>query len=566
MIECFRILLDKCHSWSQLKQIHGLLTTSGLCKNDPFAWKILSFAATSASFNVDYAHRFFLQLSDPTLFHYNAIIRGFANSKNPIKCVYIFAQMLLNGVIPDYLTYPFLAKASARLSDPKLGGCVHGLVFRSGFASDIFISNSLIHMYGSSGEIESARKMFAEMPRRNLVSWNSMLDGYAKSGDVISMREVFEMMPERDVVSWSALIGGYVKGENYTEALEVYEKMRVEGPTANEVTMVSVLCACSHLGALEQGRLIHRCILENGLPLTLVLRTALVDMYAKCGAIQEALVVFHEALSRKTDVLVWNAMIGGLATHGYTSEALKIYAEMQDMGVRPDEITYLCLLNACAHGGLVKEARKYFDSITKEGMVPKSEHYACMVDVLARAGHLLEAYQFVSQMPIEPTASVLGALFNGCVNHRKLDLAETVGRRLIELDPNHDGRYIGLSNVYAVIRRWDEARSTREAMESRGVKKSPGYSYVEVSGVLRRFIAHDKAHPESEEIYLMLNVIGQEMKLRTDPERQEMIGHLVKTKAFCCQVEQAEFGFTRSKMSFLVFWPEFVRPPAASGW
>ncbi|KAL0372849.1 UNVERIFIED_CONTAM: Pentatricopeptide repeat-containing protein [Sesamum calycinum] len=439
MIECFRILLDKCHSWSQLKQIHGLLTTSGLCKNDPFAWKILSFAATSASFNIDYAHRFFLQLSDPTLFHYNAIIRGFANSKNPIKCVCIFAQMLLNGVIPDYLTYPFIAKASARLSDPKLGGCVHGLVLRSGFASDIFISNSLIHMYGSSGEIESARKMFAEMPRRNLVSWNSMLDGYAKSGDVISMREVFEMMPERDVVSWSALIGGYVKGENYTEALEVYEKMRVEGPTANEVTMVSILCACSHLGALEQGRLIHRYILEKGLPSTLVLRTALVDMYAKCGAIQEALVVFHE-----------------------------------DMGVRPDEITYLCLLNACAHRGLVKEARKYFDSITKEGMVPKSEHYACMVDVLARA----------------------------------------------------------------VIRRWDEARSTREAMESRGVKKSPGYSYVEVSGVLRRFIAHDKAHPESEEIYLMLNVIGQEMKLRTDPERQEMIGHLVKTKAFVVKLSK----------------------------
>ncbi|KAL0291868.1 UNVERIFIED_CONTAM: Pentatricopeptide repeat-containing protein [Sesamum angustifolium] len=127
-------------------------------------------------------------------------------------------------------------------------------------------------------------------------------------------------------------------------------------------------------------------------------------------------------------------------------------------------------------------------------------------------------------MPIEPTASMLGALLNGCINHRKLDLAETVGKRLIELDPNHDGRYIGLSNVYAVIRRWDEARSTREAMESRGVKKSPGYSYVEVSGVLRRFIAHDKAHPESEEIYLMLNVIGQEMKLRTDPERQQMIG------------------------------------------
>ncbi|KAK6146583.1 hypothetical protein DH2020_020452 [Rehmannia glutinosa] len=522
MVQCFRTLLDNCSSWSQLKQIHGLLTSSGLSKNDPFAWKILSFAATTASFDIDYAHRFFLQLPNPTLFHYNAVIRGFSNSKNPIKCIHIFAQMLLNGVVPDYLTYPFLAKASARLSDPKLGGCIHGRVLRSGFASDIFISNSLIHMYGSSCEIECARKMFDEMPIRNLVSWNSMLDGYAKCRDVVLMREVFDMMPERDVVSWSALVDGYVKDGNYTEALAVFGKMTVEGPKANEVTMVSVLCACSHLGSLEQGRVMHRYIVENGLPLTLVLRTSLVDMYAKCGAIEEALVVFREVSTRKTDVLIWNAMIGGLATHGFTSKALEIYVEMQNLGIKPDEITYLCLLSACAHGGLVKEAWKYFDCITKDGMVPKSEHYACMIDVLARAGRLTEAYQFVSQMPVEPTASMLGALFNGCINHRKLDLAEIVGKRLIDLDPSHDGRYIGLSNVYAVIRRWDEARSTRKAMESRGVRKFPGYSYVEVFGTLHRFIAHDKAHSESQEIYLMLNVIVQQMKLRTDPETQEI--------------------------------------------
>ena len=95
----------------------------------------------------------------------------------------------------------------------------------------------------------------------------------------------------------------------------------------------------------------------------------------------------------------------------------------------------------------MKEAWYYFESLGKLGMTPTSEHYACMVDVLACAGHLTTSYQFICEMPTEPTASILGALLNGCINHRKFDLAEIVGKKLIELEPHHDGRYVGLSNV-----------------------------------------------------------------------------------------------------------------------
>ncbi|KAL2518603.1 Pentatricopeptide repeat-containing protein [Abeliophyllum distichum] len=431
--------------------------------------------------------------------------------------------MLRNNVIANHLTYPFLAKASARILDLKLSGSVHGLVFRTGYASDMFVSNSLVHMYGSCRDIVSARKMFDEMPMKNSVSWNSVLDAYAKYGDVNLMRKVFDMMPQRDVISWSSLIDGYVKDGNYVDALAVFGEMGAGGVEPNEVTMISVLCACSHLGTLEQGRMMHKYIVENGLHLTLTLRTSLVDMYAKCGAIDEALAVFRAVSARKTDVLIWNAMIGGLATHGFTREALEMYVEMQDSGIRPDEITYLCLLSACAHGGLVKEAWKYFKSIAQNGMLPKSEHYACVVDVLARAGQLKEAYEFIHEMTMKPTASMLGALLSGCINHRKLDIAEAVGRKLIELEPDHDGRYIGLSNVYAVKNCWDESRTTRESMETRGVRKVAGYSYVEILGTLHRFIAHDQTHPQSEQINLMLNLIVKQMKLKSDHERQRHI-------------------------------------------
>ena len=410
------------------------------------------------------------------------------------------------------------------MSELQLGQAVHCRVAKEGLWLDRFIANSLIHMYGSCGEIGSARKVFDEMPMRNSVSWNSMLDGYAKCGDLDSARQVFESMPERDVVSWSSMIDGCVKGGEYGVALAIFGRMRVVGPKANEVTMVSVLCACAHLGALEQGREMHQYMVDRALPFTLALRTSLVDMYAKCGAIEEAIAVFREVPTDQTDVLMWNAIIGGLATHGQVRDSLELFKEMevQGLGVAPDEITYLCLLSACAHGGLINEAWHFFKSLERsKGMAPKSEHYACMVDVLSRAGRLAEAYDFIAQMPIKPTPSMLGALLNGCMNHRRFDLAERVGRKLIELEPDHDGRYIGLSNVYAGVKLWDDARTMREAMERRGVKKLPGFSFVEVLGTLHRFIAHDKTHQDSDQIYMVLNTIVRQMVVDVDFETQK---------------------------------------------
>ncbi|KAJ8769991.1 hypothetical protein K2173_009073 [Erythroxylum novogranatense] len=503
-------LLDKCKSVLELKQIHALVITLGLSQIDPFPSRILSFCAKT---NLHYVYRILLDMSHLSTFNWNTIIRAYSNSNAPNNSISVFVKMQRLGVSSDHLTYPFLIKASARLLNRELGTSVHAHIAKSGHESDRFISNSLIHMYSSYGDLVYSRKVFDEIPVKNLVSWNSMVDGYSKCGDMDLALELFGLMPERDVVSWSSLIDGYVKSGQYGDAMAVFEKMLNFGPKANDVTMVSVLAACARMGALDKGRIMHRYLVENDLPLTLNLRTSLVDMYAKCGAIEEALDVFRGIPVGQSDVLIWNSMIGGLATHGLVEESLDLFTDMQVAGIKPDEITYLCLLSACAHGGLVKEAWYFFECLRKHGMTPKIEHYACMVDVMARAGQVEEAYEFLCEMPAEPTASMLGALFSGCMNHGKLDLAEIVGRKLIELDPDNDGRYVGLSNIYAVIKRWDEARNMRKAMERRGVKKSPGYSFVEASGAIHRFISHDMSHPSTVEIYLTLHFIVCQMKL-----------------------------------------------------
>ncbi|XP_068646759.1 pentatricopeptide repeat-containing protein At5g08305 [Aristolochia californica] len=515
-------LIEQCGAMRELKRIHAQIITSGLSKDAPLVSKILFFSAISDSGDINYSSKLFFQMPSPSILNWNIIIRGYSKSKNPNRAISLYAQLLHSGVSPDHLTYPFLVKSCARLSAHRLGASVHCHISRSGIESDKFVQNSLVHMYSACGDVVSARKLFDEILLPGVVSWNSIVDGYAKCGDMASARELFDLMPERDVVSWSALIDGYVKDGNYREALAIFEMMQIEGPKANDVTMVSVLCACSHLGALEQGRKMHQYVVLNGLQLRLALKTSLIDMYSKCGSIKEAARVFRGASLDQTDVLTWNAMISGFAAHGLCRDSLDLFGEMQCRGIVPDEITYLGLLSACAHGGLVQDAWHFFKSLDEHGMAPRTEHYACMVDVLSRAGRLHEALEFMDTMPVEPTASMLGALLTGCNNHGEVELGERIGQRLIRLEPDHDGRYIGLSNVYAVANRWDEARRMRENMEKRRVKKAAGCSIVEVDGVLHRFIAHDKKHLLSVQVYAVLKDISMQMKLEDSNDRQKL--------------------------------------------
>jgi pentatricopeptide repeat protein len=453
------------------------------------------------------------------------LIRSASSSGNPALSFSLFLILLRTELRPSHLTFPFLARAAARLACPSLAGALHAHPLRRGLLpADLHIANSFVHMYAACALPDHARRVFDEIPRPNLVSWNALLDGYAKCRDLPAARLVFQRMPRRDVVSWSAMIDGCVKCGEHREALEVFEMMEETesalpeggGVRANDVTMVSVLGACAHMGDLEQGRRVHWFIQDRGFPLNLRLATSLVDMYAKCGAIYEALEVFRAMPVESTDVLIWNAVIGGLAVHGRSAESLDIFGEMQHAGVMPDEITYLCLLSACVHGGLVDEAWRFFRSLESQGLRPHVEHYASLVDVLGRAGRLEEAYGVVKSMPMKPSVSVLGALLNACRLHGWVELGEVVGRQLVQLQPDHDGRHIGLSNIYAVARRWQEAKKARKVMEERGVKKVPGFSEIDVGGGLCRFIAHDKTHPGSTEIYALLNLIATDMKTKSD--------------------------------------------------
>lgn len=379
---------------------------------------------------------------------------------------------------------------------------------------DVISWNSLIAGYFRAGEIESACRVFEEMPEKDLVSWNSMLDGYVKCGKCKLARELFEKMDRRDVVSWTTMVSGYALNNHPKEAMELFKKMLGLGIRPDVAAIVSVLSAVADLGFVEEGKWIHEYVNRNKISLSSgFLGSALVDMYSKCGYIDNAYHVFRSIFKRKR-VGDWNSMISGLAIHGLGREALEIFHEMERTEIEPNDITFLGILTACSHGGLVQDGQFYFKHFCeKYHLVPKIQHYGCLIDLLGRAGHVEEAYRIIEEMSVEADVLAWKSMLSASVKHGHVGLGECAALRAIELAPDDSSCYVLLSNIYAKAGRWSDVARIRSAMKERGVRKIPGCSTIIIDCEMHEFL------------------VGNEMELRY----REMV--LAKLKEVMCRLK-----------------------------
>lgn len=443
---------------------------------------------------------------------WNSLINGYVHCGQVWEALKLYEEMNLEGVRPDVVTMIGMVASCAQLQDHNQGREFHRLIQVYGLELTIPLCNALMDMYAKCGDLKEAQTIFDNMWKKTTVSWTTMVVGYAKFGLLDEARRIFYEMPEKDVVPWNAMIGAYVQAKCSKEALALFHEMQCTNVNPDEVTMVNCLSACSQLGALDVGIWIHHYIKKKNLSLNAAVGTALVDMYAKCGNIRKALEVFNE-MSRKNS-LTWTAIIGGLALHGNANDALSYFSKMVDVGLDPDEITFLGVLAACCHGGLVDEGRKYFSQMTsKYNLMPRLKHYSCMVDLLGRAGQLEEAEALIRSMPMEPDAVVWGALFFACRMRGSVIMGEKAAWKLLELDPDDSGIYVLLANMYGDAEMWDEARKVRRMMKERGVEKTPGCSSIEVNGIVSEFKIRDKSHPESGQIYECLIQLTKQLEL-----------------------------------------------------
>ncbi|KAG6485649.1 pentatricopeptide repeat-containing protein At2g03880, mitochondrial-like [Zingiber officinale] len=412
---------------------------------------------------IDEARQVFDAMPVRNVVSWTTMISALTNLKLDEEALRLLNSMQREGIAPNMYTFSSVLRACPTSASLR---SIHGCILKHGLESDAFVRSSLIDVYSKFGDLDYGYRIFNETATPDLVVWNSLIGCFAQGGD------------------------GYM-------AINLFTQMKKAGFFADQSTLTSVLRACTGMVLLEMGRQVHVHVLKYNRDL--ILSNALLDMYCKCGDLEEA----HEVFCRmpEKDVISWSTMISGLAQHGRSSDALTLFESMKVFGPKPNHITILGVLFACSHAGLLEDGWLYFRSMRQLWDIePGREHYGCMVDLLGRAGKLDEAVKFIADMNFEPDIVIWRTLLGACRVHKNANLAAYAANQVLRLEPEDEGSHILLSNIYADSHQWTEAEQVRMSMRDRRVKKEPGRSWIELGKIIHVFVAGDMSHPQADGI------------------------------------------------------------------
>lgn len=502
--------LSRVKSLVEGLEIHGLAAKLGF-DSDPFVQTglVRMYAACG---RIAEARLMFDKMFHRDVVTWSIMIDGYCQSGLFNDALLLFEEMKNYNVEPDEMMLSTVLSACGRAGNLSYGKMIHDFIMENNIVVDPHLQSALVTMYASCGSMDLALNLFEKMTPKNLVASTAMVTGYSKLGQIENARSVFNQMVKKDLVCWSAMISGYAESDSPQEALNLFNEMQSLGIKPDQVTMLSVITACAHLGALDQAKWIHLFVDKNGFGGALPINNALIEMYAKCGSLERARRIFDK-MPRK-NVISWTCMISAFAMHGDAGSALRFFHQMEDENIEPNGITFVGVLYACSHAGLVEEGRKIFYSMINEhNITPKHVHYGCMVDLFGRANLLREALELVEAMPLAPNVIIWGSLMAACRVHGEIELGEFAAKRLLELDPDHDGAHVFLSNIYAKAKRWEDVGQVRKLMKHKGISKERGCSRIELNNEIHEFLVADRSHKHADEIYEKLDEVVSKLKL-----------------------------------------------------
>ncbi|CAD6241710.1 unnamed protein product [Miscanthus lutarioriparius] len=402
---------------------------------------------------------------------FNTLIGSYVQSGCVERALGVFRNMVEGGFRLDEWTITALLGACAGLGDLMVAKAAHGFgsrALRHTLFDSAEVVIGLVDMYVKCGAVQLARKVFnlSGEKAKDARVWSVMVSGYARAGDIDMARKLFDELPNKDLVAWTVLIGGYVQAGRYKEALLLFEEMEATGLEADEVMVVTVLSACVQHGAIGLAKRLHRRVNQNGLvSRNARVATSFVHIYAKHGCIQTAVDVFRGVADEFKTVELFNAMIHGLAHHGHGEKAISLFDEMETLGLQPDDITFVGVLCACSRSNLVEQGCKMFSSMSdKYGVKPNVKHHTCMADLLGRAGRIDDAYSFIQNMPFQANLVVWSSLLTACKIHGNNKIKNLVERQILRLDATYKPEKLTLSGLFSDKKRKELSARVRNAI------------------------------------------------------------------------------------------------------
>ncbi|KAL3611190.1 hypothetical protein D5086_002210, partial [Populus alba] len=361
----------------QGKKLHAHLIINGLARLTHFASKLISFYVETRQLSD--ARKLFDKIPESNIRRWIVLIGAYSRRGLIQEALSVFSEMQKQGLGANKFVIPSVLKCCGHVYDVQTGRILHSVILKYSIESDVYVISSLIDMYSKCGEVEKARR-------------------------------VFDRMVEKDLVALNAMLSGLVQNFRNEAAFDAFKQMLGQGFLPTSATISTVLAACATMANVRRGREIHGYAVVIRVEDDIYVRSALVDMYAKCGFISEASMLFYMMPERNT--VTWNSMIFGYANHGYCDEAIELFDQMEKSeGNKLDHLTFTAVLTACSHAGMVEHGQSLLLLMQqKYKIVPRLEHYACMVDLLGRAGNLNEAYDMIKKMPVKPDLFVWGAL------------------------------------------------------------------------------------------------------------------------------------------------------------
>lgn len=470
--------------------IHGQIITCGVKVDAHLATSLVVLYSKYG--NVCSAFRIFESVPEKDVILWTSMIACFVQNDSAYNALMTFRHMLDVCITPSTSTIATVLAACAKISSILLGTSVHGYLLRQRISVDIPVQNSLITMYGKSGLLRQSYAIFDNMTEKDIVSWNAIVAAYAQNGDL-----------------WKALC--------------LLNEMRSMLQQPESITIVSLLQACASSGALQQGKWIHNFVIRSFSQPSIMVDTALVDMYSKCGDLKTAHKWFNQM--PKHDIVSWSTIITGYGSHGKGEMALKLYSDFLLSGIQPNHVILLSVLFSCSHNGLVSEGLNLFKSMTEDfGIKPELEHRACIVDLLCRAGRLGEAYEFIKTKFSNPTIDVLGILLDACRMKGDAKLGEIVARNIMMLKPVCAENYVQLAHNFASMNRWEGVNDVWIQMKALGLKKLPGWSYIQQQGEITTFFNGQSDHPLNAEMMWVLEILGYQMDDLSDLSGTDLNG------------------------------------------